>query len=161
MKLFIRGHWIVCAALTLIYAVVLNSGCNDAKLSQPNAQPSLVSISPSSATSGGAAFSLTVNGANFVSSSAINWNGTARATTFVSSTQMTAAITAADIATTGNVEVTVNTPAPGGGTSSAVQFTVNAATNPVPSISSLSPSSATAGDAPFTLTVNGTKFVNT
>jgi trimeric autotransporter adhesin len=161
MKLPSRGHWMVCAALTLLYTVVLNSGCNDAKLSQPNAQPSLVSISPSSATSGGAAFSLTVTGANFVSSSTVNWNGTARASTFVSSTQMTAAITAADIAAAGTVPVTVNTPAPGGGTSSAVQFTVAAATNPVPSISSLSPGSATAGDTPFTLTVNGTNFVNT
>src|SRR5882724_10150404 len=113
MKLLIRGYWIVCAALTLLVAVVLNTGCNDAK----SAQPSLVSISPSIANAGSAAFSLTVNGTNFVSSSTVNWNGTARTTTFVSPTKMTAAITATDIAVAGTVPVTVTTPAPGGGTS--------------------------------------------
>jgi hypothetical protein len=54
--------------------------------------------------------------------------------------------------------VTVANPAPGGGTSNAVSFTVN---NPVPTITTISPTSATAGGASFTLTVNGTGFVST
>jgi uncharacterized protein YdgA (DUF945 family) len=122
-----------------------------------NPTPSLTSLTPASATVGGAAFTLTVNGSNFVSTSSVMWNGSSRTTTFVSSTQLTAAITAADIASAGTASVTVVNPSPGGGTSSAQMFSLN---NPVPSISSLSPSSAIAGSAAFTLTVNGTNFVS-
>ncbi|MFC7669867.1 DUF4394 domain-containing protein [Hymenobacter humi] len=50
----------------------------------------------------------------------------------------------------------------GAATSSAAttSFTTTAAPNPTPTITSLSPNSATAGDAGFTLTVNGTGFVS-
>src|SRR5256884_5050474 len=51
--------------------------------------------------SGAAAFTLTVNGTNFVSGSVVQWTSGARVTTFVSSTQLQAAITAGDIATAG------------------------------------------------------------
>jgi hypothetical protein len=54
-------------------------------------------------------------------------------------------------------QVTVVNPAPGGGTSNAQTFTIN---NPVPTTTSLSPSTAVAGGAAFTLTVNGTGFVS-
>jgi len=117
------------------------------------------SISPTSATAGGGAFTLTVNGAGFVSGATVNFNGTPRVTTFVSATQLTAAILASDIATAGNVNVTVTNPA-GGGTSGPAVFVVSAA-NPVPAITTISPTSATAGGAAFTLTVNGTGFVST
>jgi hypothetical protein len=39
------------------------------------------------------------------------------------------------------------------------QITINAASNPVPSITNLSPSSTLAGGAGFQLTVNGSNFV--
>jgi len=45
--------------------------------------------------------------------------------------------------------VTVFTPAPGGGTSTALPFTITAATNPVPALTSLSPSNATVGGNRF------------
>jgi hypothetical protein len=123
-----------------------------------NAVPTITSISPMSATAGGAALALTVNGTGFVSTSAVNFGANARATTYVSATQLTAVILASDIAATGTFNVMVTNPAPGGGTSNAVSFTVN---NPVPTITSLSPSSAVAGGVAFTLTVNGTGFVST
>jgi trimeric autotransporter adhesin len=123
----------------------------------PNPTPSVTSLSPSSATAGDPAFTLTVNGSSFVSGATVEWNGSARVTTFVSSTQLTAAIPATDIATAGTVQVTVVNPSPGGGTSNMIAFTVN---NPVPAISSLSPSSAIANSAAFTLTVNGSSFVS-
>jgi hypothetical protein len=126
-------------------------------VASPNPVPTITSISPSSATAGGGSFTLTVNGTNFISSSTINFNGSAHATTYVSATQLTATIGAAEIATAGTYGVTVTNPAPGGGTSSAVTFTVN---NPVPAVTTLLPSSATAGGASFTLTVNGTGFVS-
>jgi len=122
-----------------------------------NLAPTVAGLNPSSATVGGAAFTLTVNGANFVNGSVVKWNGADRTTTFVNGTQLTAAITAADIASTGTASVTITNPAPGGGTSNAVTFAIN---NPAPAITSINPSSATAGAAAFTLTVNGTGFVN-
>jgi uncharacterized repeat protein (TIGR01451 family) len=86
--------------------------------------PVLTSINPASAESGGPAFTLTLDGGNFVAGSEVRWNGTGRLTTFVSNTQLTAAITAADIATVGTANVTVFNPLPGGGESNAVSFTI-------------------------------------
>ena len=123
-----------------------------------NPAPTTSSLSPTSATAGGAGFPLTVNGTGFVSGSIVKFNGVAKATSFVGSTQITAAITAADIATAGPVSVTVTNPAPSGGTSNAQTFTINSTSNLT--ITSLSPASATAGSAGFTLTVNGTGFVS-
>jgi hypothetical protein len=117
----------------------------------------IMSLSPTSATTGGAAFTLTVNGTGFISSSVVNLNGATKTTTFKSATQLTAAIAAADILTAGVVNVTVTNPAPGGGTSNAAPFTINIAP---PTLMSLSPSSATVGAGAFPLTVNGTGFVN-
>ena len=74
------------------------------------AAPTLTSLSPSSAAAGGPAFTLTVNGSNFVSGSVVRWNGADRTTTFVSATQLTAAIPAADIAAAGSASVTVQNP---------------------------------------------------
>jgi hypothetical protein len=123
-----------------------------------NPVPTTASLSPTSATAGGSAFTLTVNGTNFVRSSVVNWNGSNRTTTYVSATQLQAAITAADIATYGSASVTVFNPTPGGGTSSpAVTFTIN---NPVPTAASLLPTSAAPAGSAFTLTVKGTHFVD-
>ncbi len=90
----------------------------------PNPLPSIFSISPSTAEQGSAAFTLTVNGSNFVTGSTVQWNGTPRPTTFVSGTQLTAQIGAADIATFGNATVTVSNPTPGGGLSGNLAFGV-------------------------------------
>jgi hypothetical protein len=92
------------------------------KLTVQASAPTITSISPTGAIAGGAAFTLTVNGTNFVSGSTVSFNGNARATTFVSATQLTAFILASDIATAGTFNVTVTNP--GGGTSSFVGFTV-------------------------------------
>ncbi len=93
----------------------------------PPAVPVISSLSPASVTAGRAAFNLTVNGSNFVNTSVVQWNGSARPTTFVSSTQLTAAIAAADVAAAGTAQVTVVTPSPGGGTSNALSFSIAAA----------------------------------
>ena len=124
----------------------------------PNPAPSITSLSPPSASAGGAAFTLTVNGTNFISTSAVQWNGSSRTTSYVSTTQLTAAITSADIANAGTANVTVVNPAPGGGTSPVASLAIS---KPVPTISSLSPPSANAGGAGFPLTVNGSNFIST
>ena len=116
----------------------------------------LTTLSPSSAAAGGPAFTLTVNGSNFVNGSVVSWNGANRTTTFVSATQLTAAIPAADIAAAGSASVTVQNP--GGAVSNALTFTISSASTPT--LTTLSPSSAAAGGPAFTLTVNGSNFVN-
>jgi hypothetical protein len=90
-----------------------------------NPVPTLNSpLSPSSATAGGAAFTLTVSGTNFITSSVVQWNGTGLTTTYASSTQLTATVPASDIAAAGTASVTVFNPSPGGGTSNALSFTI-------------------------------------
>ena len=85
--------------------------------------PTLTSLTPSSATAGGPAFTLTANGTSFVTGATVLWNGAARTTTFVSSTQLTASIPASDLAAAGSVPVTVRNP--DGQTSAARTFTIN------------------------------------
>lgn len=115
--------------------------------------PTITSLNPSSATAGGAGFSLVITGTNFQSGATAKWNGAARTTVFNSATQLTVTIPAGDIAAAGTASVTVQNP--DGQTSGASTFTVN---NPLPAISSISPTSATAGSGGLTLTVNGAGF---
>ncbi len=125
-----------------------------------NPQPSLTSLSPSSAYPGAAAQTLTLIGTNFLSTSTVTYNGAGHAATFVSSTQLTIGLTAADEATAGSYAVVVTNPGPGGGASNALNFLVTT-NNPVPTITSLSPASALVGAAAETLTIKGTNFLST
>jgi DNA/RNA endonuclease G (NUC1) len=125
-----------------------------------NPVPAATSLSPSSASAGGSAFTLTVNGSSFISSSVVKWNGTSFTTTYVSATQLQAAVPAANIASGGTATVTVFNPTPGGGTSSGLTFTITSSNNPVPAATSMSPSSAAVGSSSFTLTVTGSSFIS-
>jgi len=122
-----------------------------------NPIPTLAGLSPSNKIVGGAAFTLTVNGANFVSGATVKWNGADRPTTFVDSATLTASITAADIAAAGMANVTVVNPDPTNGASSPLSFAIN---NPTPTITGTSPSSVQSGGATTILTVNGANFVS-
>jgi hypothetical protein len=115
---------------TITAAAVDSSGNSSSagisvNVEEPNPAPAIVSLVPPNATHGGAGFTLTVNGANFVSGCTVEWNGTARTTAFVNSGQVTAQIRKADIATAGTATVTVKNPAPGGGVSNSKTFTIN------------------------------------
>jgi hypothetical protein len=132
----------------------------------PTPAPILTAINPNSATAGSPGFTLTVTGANFISTTTVRWNGANRPTTFVSATQLTAQIPASDITTPGTASVNVFTPpnaaGVGGGLSTnPLPFTINQPPNPVPTLTSLNPSSATASGVAFALTVTGTNFINT
>jgi len=129
-----------------------------------NPGPTLTNISPASATAGGPAFTLTVEGTNFIQCAAapclgVNWRPASGVPTFISAqanaggTQLMVAITAALIANAGTVQVSVQA---AGGTSNPLSFTIN---NGAPTITSLSPASAAVGGPAFTLTVKGTNFV--
>jgi hypothetical protein len=100
--------------------------------------PTIAELAPTSATAGGAAFTLTVNGTNFGAKAVVNWNGTAQTsnTTYVSGNQLMVAVPATAIATSGTVTVTVTNPAIAGTgpygsggtlaeTSSSMDFTIN------------------------------------
>jgi hypothetical protein len=114
----------------------------------------LSSLSPSSATAGGPAFTLSVTGSTFANGAVVRWDGSDRPTTFVSGSLVTAAIPASDLAAGKVVVVTVRNP--DGGLSSPLNFTVN---NTVPALSSLSPARASRGGSGLTLTVAGSGFV--
>jgi hypothetical protein len=116
--------------------------------------PTITSVAPDSALTG-SAFTLTVNGTGFGSTTVIRWNGTDKTTTFVSSTRVTASISAADAASAGTASITVVNPAPGGGSSSAVSFKVRDA---APVISAISPGVISAGNGGVVLTITGTNF---
>ena len=121
-----------------------------------SSNPTLTAVSPTSVIAGSAALTLTAAGTNFTSTSTVNWNGTALTTTFVSATSLTATLPAANITTAGTDSITVATA--GVGTSSALAFVVQPV--PVPVLSSISPNTAVAGSAGFTLTATGSSFIS-
>ena len=96
-----------------------------------NPAPVISAISPTYINSGVSAFTLSVTGSSFISSSVVKWNSTSLTTTYVSATNLTASVPASLVAGTGTASVTVYTPTPGGGTTSAVTFTVIPASNNV------------------------------
>ena len=114
--------------------------------------PTVSGLSPSSATAGGPAFTLTVNGQSFVSGAVVQWNGAPLTTTFVSGTQMTASVSAGLIASAGSAAITVTNP--GGAASAPATFTIP----PTPAVSSLTPNSVYA-NSPATITISGSNFV--
>jgi len=92
-----------------------------------NPFPTTTSIFPASKNVGDGAFTMTVNGTNFVSGSVVQFAGSSRTTTYVSAAQVTAQIPASDLTALGAFAITVFNPTPGGGTSNAQTFTVNSA----------------------------------
>ncbi len=92
--------------------------------SQPiqNGVPKIFSLGPNTTASGGAAFSLTINGTQFITGSVVRWDGSDRPTHLISPDQLQADIASSDIASAGNSSVTVFNPAPGGGLSNSLTF---------------------------------------
>ena len=71
-----------------IVSLLLFAGCgggtSPSSINQPTSNtPTITTISPNSTVAGGAAFTLTINGTNFVAASTVNFGGSAPATTFV------------------------------------------------------------------------------
>lgn len=125
-----------------------------------NPVPAITSVVPDSVAAGGPDFLLTVNGSGYNSASVVRWKGTDKNTFFVNQTQLVGSIPAADIAAGGPATVTVFNSTPGGGTSNGMTFTITAPSNPVPALTTLSPANMDAGGGDFTLTVNGSNFIN-
>lgn len=149
------------SACVLAVVIVLLAGCSE---NNPpyNDTPAITNVFPSNAAAGGPSFTMNITGTGFIAQSTAYWNNAQLTTTFNTNTlQLSATVPASDIATPGVAQVIVVSPAPGGGMSNAVTFTINPVSNPVPTITSLSPSSTGVGVLPASgvLLVNGTNFV--
>ena len=125
--------------------------------------PQITSVSPVQATAGSnTPLMLTLNGSNLLSTDTINWNGTPQPTTVTGSppTSLSTTISAEDISQTSLVSVAIQTTT-AKVASPSQKFQIGPASNPVPSISSVSPSSTKSGTLPpgGYLIVNGNNFV--
>jgi hypothetical protein len=115
--------------------------------------PVITSLSLVSVAAGSAPITLTVNGSNFILGMNIMWGSNWVGANFINSTQLTTTIPASLMATARTVGVLVYLSGPGWSNSASVII------NPAPpKLTSLSPSSVTAGGAGFMLTMNGSVF---
>ena len=104
-------------SVALAGLLAIGLGCGYSKSTMPlqaGTMPAIAQLSPSSVNAG-TAFTLTVNGSNFLSNAAVNFNGAAQATTHVSANQITAQIPASADMNSGTVPVTVTNPGTAGG----------------------------------------------
>lgn len=154
MKLLYR----VLGGSILAALLLLTAACNQVI---QNPLPTVKSVSPSSATAGGATFNLTVNGGDFVFGGYILWNGSALRTLFINSNQVQATINPQLFSQPGPITIQMYNPPPGGGDSNSVTLTIKPGSSPIPSISSIQPTATQVGGTGFTLTVNGSNFTQT
>ncbi|MBZ5641923.1 MAG: hypothetical protein LAO19_04125 [Acidobacteriia bacterium] len=162
----------------------LVSACSEynTNLTIQTSSSSVAFLSPSTVSAGGSGFTITVNGAGFVTGAIIIWNvgatQTQLTTTLVSSVELTAPVPASLLTTAGTVQVAVQIPGSAASPTSNVYntntteisnvvfFTIAAPPGPAPAVTSLSASTSSQASTPFcsatgiTLTVNGTNFVN-
>jgi uncharacterized repeat protein (TIGR03803 family) len=127
-----------------------------------DAAPTLGSIQPNAVPLDSPDLTLVLTGANFVPGSTVIFNGTALPTIFIDPGDLTATVGPTELATAGTFPITVTNPDTPGAVSNAVNFTVSgSSSNPLPSISSLSPPAAAVGTSSQNLTINGQNFLST
>ena len=120
--------------------------------------PHITSISPSSALAAtSATVTVFVIGTNFVPQSVATLNGKNLPTIFESTTSVEASVDGNDLTAPGTEQIAILNPAPGGGVSNQLPLSI---LNPVPSLTSVTPTSVQAGAAATTLAVAGTGFVS-
>ena len=156
-------------------ALGLLAGCNDTNTSVQYATGStLVNISPTGVIFGGPSFTLTLtaattNGFPTTPPTTVQWNGQNLATTYVSNTVVTAVVPASLIAKAGTTYVNTHYSQSGtgnNGLSNSLAFLIYGSPNPAPTLTSISPTTATAcgtscSKASLTITVSGTNFLPT
>ncbi len=118
-------------------------------------QPVLALLDPSTASAGGAGFTLTLLGSGFAAGMTAMWGGTALPTAVVDSGKLTATVAPAQLAPAGTVAVSVSTGAPGNFTSNSLPFIVSAGS---PAITGLSPAAGMACSTSLPLVVQGSNF---
>ena len=172
------------SCVSLVCLIIWQFACGGGTLTQssrsgssgrPNTAPANISISPGSALIGSPDLTLTIQALNNFTffgghwQSAVHWSqggvDTPLPTTFVSSSQLTAIVPAALLASTVTAQVHVETwdiiENTRVASSSSVPFQVTSSpppSTPTPSISSISPSTVTAGSPDVTITIDGSNF---
>lgn len=131
---------------------------NPVNLQINNPAPSITMLSPSEAIAHTPSLTLLVYGTGFFNDTTVYVNNTLRPFTLISQTKLQVYLTPEDLEYGRYLEVTASNPPPGGGLSNKAVFTV---LNPVPTLTSISPTSAIAGSPEFTLTLTGDNFVKT
>lgn len=164
-----KRSWAAMAAAVL--AMFALAGCSQTGTTfQNNTGAFLTQLSPSNIAAGSSDFTLTVTSAGgFVPRTVIQWDGKTLPTTVINSTTATAVIPAALLTKAGSTSVnTMNPPrnSQDNGLSNSLAFAIYGQPNPVPTLMSISPNSATAcgtsctnSDTP--ITILGTNFLPT
>jgi WD40-like Beta Propeller Repeat len=163
-----RSWTALAVALSSIFAI---AGCNDyGNTFQNNTGASVTFLSPSNVSAGSPDFTLTVNGSGFVTQTYIQWNGKKLTTTDTLDSggnviNVMAVVPAALVAKAGTATVITQNPFSGAGNnglSNPITFIINAPPNPVPTLSSIAPSSIAACGASctdLTLDLQGSNFI--
>jgi Divergent InlB B-repeat domain/WD40-like Beta Propeller Repeat len=154
----LRGPFRFSGGLFICLLAVLLSACQQ-QINFP--APTITKLDPNTMPAGSPSFPLTVTGSNLTPSSIVTFNNTSLPLfEFQSTSSITVQVPAALVQNPGKVAVTVFTPQPGGGISQPLTFTIVAGPNPIPQITSLSPSGVFTGSGSFTLSITGSNFVS-
>jgi hypothetical protein len=120
--------------------------------------PVITSVSPTSFLVGAGNSTLSVSGTSLVSTSQVQWNGTALTTSLYTinggGSYLYAQVPASLLSTVGTASITVSTP---GAAAASNALTVSITNPPAPTLSSVSPSSAAIG-SDVKVTINGTGY---
>ena len=125
---------VIAVVMLTLFSFGCGYGSHQTTPALPGTAPTISQLAPNTVNSGGAGFTLTVNGSNFASNAVVNFNSTAQTTQFVTASQITAQIPGSAIATPGNASVTVTNPGTMGGqygggtlpaTSTSMSLTIN------------------------------------
>ncbi|MBF0592617.1 MAG: hypothetical protein HQL02_11075 [Nitrospirae bacterium] len=131
---------------------------NAVSFSVENPVPQISSLVPIETNANTGAMTLEVLGSSFlVSDTSVNFNGSLRQTTYISAMKVTVNLLSSDTSTAGTYPVYAVNSAPGGGGSNTFAFTVK---NPVPAITSVTPSEAAIGSGDVIVTIAGSGFVS-
>jgi hypothetical protein len=120
--------------------------------------PNVTSVNPSSAIVNTGPVTVVLSGQNFATGATASLGSTKLTITAQTTTQIQTSIPASLLTATGMFPITVSNPAPNAATSMPVTFTVNPV--PVAAISSINPTSVTAGATAVNLQVTGQAFVS-
>jgi hypothetical protein len=125
-----------------------------------NPVPTLVAVSPTKLPISSVDVQVSITGSNFVTASSAVIGSQGISTSYTSSTQLLAAVPAAYLSSAGTLPLGVFNPAPGGGFSPTTVSIAVGTLNPTPTLTTLEPSSVSAGSGAFTLDLSGTSFVD-
>ena len=125
-----------CLLITALALSASTTGCGSGS-SYTLSVPNIANLSPAQLPKGSPAQTLTINGVNFLASSTVSFNGSARTASFVNSKQLTIPLATSDLTQAATMSVVVSNPGQGGGVSPAASFVVTA--------TSIPPAAASAG----------------